>query len=362
MKETYDLIIIGGGAGGLAAGVTASKRGKRVLLIEKEDKLGKKILVTGNGKCNLSHVGVTAANYNSDFARAALDVDVVGFFHRLGLATKIQEGRVYPYSESALSVLNVLRKNFDGEVVLGQKVNKIERKDDIFVVNGRKGKAVLLATGSRATKGEDSAYLYEAFGHTCTPKRAAIVPLVTDPEYVRPLANLRVKGVLTLLRDGKEGERERGEILFKQNGVSGIAAMMLSTHVARDPDHRYDLSLDLVPDETADDVKAFVRIAGAESYLQKAVAQSVEKQSKCRGVSVADCLRDYRIERVKPGDFANAQVVCGGLRTEEFDENFMSKKVKDLYACGEVLDVDGECGGFNLHFAFASGIKVGEIC
>ena len=361
MEKIYDLIIIGGGAGGLAAGVTACKRGKKVLLVEGEDKVGKKILVTGNGKCNLSNVNVNAEKYNTPYATNVLDVDVVAFFADLGMATKRMDDRIYPYSESALSVVNALRKNFTGDVILSSPVAEIEKKDDLFFVLGYKGKAVLLATGSAATKGKDSTSLLQKFGHTVTPMRPSVVPLLTDTEYVKPIANLRAKGTVKLLKGTQTVKEEKGEILFKTNGISGIASMMLSTFIARDQ-AKYDVSIDLVDDKTEEEIRPYVMKSGAESFVQKAIAQSVEKQSKARAISVEKCLKDYRITNVRLGEVANAQVMCGGLCTDEFDENFMSKKVNNLYACGEVMDVDGECGGFNLHFAFASGIKVGSVC
>ena len=361
MEKKYDLIIIGGGAAGMAAGVTACRRGKRVLIVESEDKLGKKILVTGNGKCNLSNVNVSAEKYNTSFVNNALCEDVIGFFHSLGLATKQTDDRIYPYSESALSVVNALRKNYSGDVKLLCSVDKIERMGDLFVVAGEKGKAVLLATGSNATKGTDSTFLAENVGHTATEKIPSIVPLLTDTEYVKPIANLRVKGTIKLIKGTQTVKEEKGEILFKTNGVSGIASMMLSTYMARNKG-KYDLSIDLVDDRAEEEIAKYVHHAGAESFLQKVVAQCVEKQSRVRGISVEKCLKDFRINNVRLGEIKNAQVVCGGLVTDEFDENFMSKKVNNLYACGEVLDVDGECGGFNLHFAFASGIKVGRVC
>lgn len=357
----YDLLIIGGGASGLAAGITATQRGKKTLIFEKEEKVGKKILVTGNGKCNLSATDVGVEKYNNSFFLNVCDVDVVAFFHRIGLATKVMDNRIYPYSESALSVLNAMRKAYTGEIRLGEEVKEIQKEDGFFIINGVRGKNVLLATGSNATKGTNSLYLYQKFGHAVTPLRPSIVPLKTDDPTVKGMANLRVKGRISLVQNGKFVYAQDGEILWKNNGISGIASMMLSTYIARNGG-KFDVSVDLVPDKTEEEIADLTTAFGAESFVCKAVAQSVEKQAKDRKIPLEKCMKDFRIYDVKNGDIANAQVVCGGLKIDEFDENCMSKLQKGLYAAGEALDVDGECGGYNLHFAFAGGIKVGERC
>lgn len=363
-KKIYDLIVIGGGAGGLAAAVTAAKRGKKVIILEKEDKLGKKILVSGNGKCNLGNLTVSADKYNAAMTENVIKRDITAFFASLGLATKTAEDRIYPYSESALAVLNTLRRNYSGEAETGVFVKEIEERDGLFFCGGKLGRNVLLATGSAATKGTESAYLYEKFGHSATPFYPSLVPLVTDTSYIKGLSGLRAKCAVKLLKNGVFLAERRGEILFRDKGISGIAAMSLSTFIARERGKGdFSVSVDFVPDRTESEVSAFSDEFGAESFLQKAIAQNVEKQARDRRVPISAAIKDFRIGNVSCGDMKQAQVACGGLCTDEFDENLQSKIKKGLYACGEVLDVDGECGGFNLHFAFASGIRVGEsVC
>ncbi len=358
MEKVYDLIVIGGGAGGMSAAITARRNGKSVVVIEKEDKLAKKILMTGNGKCNLSNADMRVCFYNTPDVAETIKIDVTGFFASLGLATKDVGGRIYPYSESALSVVWFLRKNYDGDVVLGKEVNTIDEKDGLFVVGGYKGRNVLLATGSNATKGTESGYLYEKFGHKSTPRRPSLVPLVTDTTDIKGLSGLRAKCALTVYENGEKRESEQGELLFKDNGLSGIVSMSISAYIAR---RRVvcDLSVDFAPDLSLYEVKENVKRGGAESLLHKAIAQSVEKQAARRGITVAECVKNFVVKNARTGDVKQAQAVCGGLNASEFDENMQSKKKKGLYACGEVLDVDGACGGYNLHYAFASGIKAG---
>ena len=200
----YDLIIIGGGASGMAAAITAGERGKNVLLLEKEDKLGKKILASGNGKCNLSATDVAPEKYNApDFVQSVIRTDVEGFFHRLGLATKRVGERIYPYSESALSVVNVLRKNLKCDIKTCFEVTQIEKGETYFTVNGIETRNVLLASGSRASFGTDACDLYACLGIGEVARRPSVVPLVTDDTYVKGAANLRAKGRVTLLSGGK---------------------------------------------------------------------------------------------------------------------------------------------------------------
>ena len=357
----YDLIIIGGGASGLAAGITASKRGKKTLIVEKEEKLGKKILVTGNGKCNLSHKNVTEEAYNTPWVKNVIGADVEGFFHTLGLMTKESDGRIYPYSESAQSVVDVLRKKYTGDVKTGCEVLEIIEKDGFFDVNGYQGKQVLLASGSKATFGTESYSLYEKFGHTVTPLRPSISPLLTDTTYIKGLNGIRAKCTVSLWSEGEKKDEQKGEILFKSNGVSGIASMMLSTFIARNGGE-YELRIDFVPDKTEEEIGEFTRGYGAACCVHKGTAQAVEKQARDRKIAIEKCLKDFRVRVTGVSGLKNAQVCCGGLKTNEFDENLQSKFKKGLYASGEVLDVDGICGGYNLHFAFASGMTVGEKC
>lgn len=363
-KKIYDLIVIGGGAGGLAAAITASKRGKKVIILEKDEKLGKKILVTGNGKCNLGNTDVSADKYNVNVPEGVLERDVAAFFASLGLATKSLGGRIYPYSESALSVLGALRKNYTGECETGAFVKEIEEKDGLFVCCGKTGRNVLLSTGSAATKGTESAFLYEKFGHKTLPFIPSLVPLKTDTAYIKGLSGLRAKCEVILFENGKPIVKRQGEILFRDGGVSGIVSMSLSAFIARKKGNGdFSLSVDFAPDKTEEEVKKFTEKYGAESFLQKAIAQNAEKQAKDRKISVAAAVKNFEIKNVRLGEMKQAQVACGGLEVGQFDENFQSRLKKGLYACGEVLDVDGECGGYNLHFAFASGIKVGEsVC
>ena len=359
----YDVAIIGGGASGITCAIVAKNRGKKVLLIEKEDKLGKKILVTGNGKCNISNVDISTDYYNTKKVAELIKIDVVGFLKNCGIMTKVMDGRIYPYSESALTVVSALRKHLQGvDIVTEKEINKIEKVSDYFIVGGYEAKNIVLASGSNATKGTLSHDLYVAFGHTVTPMRPAIVPLISDVKHTKGMTNLRAKVKISLKKDNKIVYSQNGEVLFKDNGLSGIASMMLSSFIARNGGD-YEVVIDFAPDLNSETLDIFLLNNTLDGLLHKAIAQGVSKYALDNGKKESTAVKEFVVKNVKLGKISNAQVVCGGLNFDEFDENLQSKIQPKLYACGEVLDVDGDCGGYNLHFALASGIRVGNaIC
>ncbi|HOO22929.1 MAG TPA: aminoacetone oxidase family FAD-binding enzyme [Clostridia bacterium] len=362
----YDVVIIGGGASGLAAGITAKARGMSVLILESADRVGKKLLATGNGKCNISNTGIKAENYNNLFAEKFLTKQdkFFRFFDELGLKLKKVEDRIYPYSDSAATVLNLLRSKFtDDEIVTGCKVEKVAKQGELFIINDNfMAKNVILATGSNATMGHNSHFLAESFGHKASKLKPAIVPLITDTYFIKRLENLRAKVEVSLIKDGNKVYSRNGEILFKDNGLSGIAVFMLSSYLARN-EGNYDVAIDFAPDLTLEETEAFLAKNTIFGLLQKAIAESVVFQAQKLGNKLGYTVKNFIVQNARLGSIKNAQVTCGGLNTDDFDENLQSKLAKNLYACGEVLDVDGDCGGYNLYWAFISGITAGEsVC
>ena len=356
----YDLIVIGGGASGLVVALVAEKRGKNVIILEKEEKVGKKILVTGNGKCNLSAINVKAENYNTGFVSDIIKEDVLKFFSEIGLVTKSMGERIYPYHESALGVVNILRKNLKNtQIITDSYVTDILPTQKGFKVNGYEGRNVALCTGSKATKGTESYALYQKFGHNLIPPKSSVVPLVTSSTAIKGLANLRAKVSVSLIQNNEKVYSQMGEILFKNDGLSGICSMMLSTFIARNGG-AYDVSIDFAPTMTENQVKEFTEKYDLDGMLLKPISEKIKFVAKEEKREVYKAVKDFRIKNVFNGTIKNAQVICGGLDVNQFNDNLESKLIKGLYACGEVLDVDGECGGYNLHFAFASGIRVGK--
>lgn len=365
----YDVIIIGGGAGGMVAAIKCAERGKKVLLLEKNDKLGKKLLATGNGHCNMGNVLPVCGKYNTDFVESVLSVyDIRAqreWFASLGLLTKVDENRVYPYSMQAATVSNILREALDKygvEIRLSERVTRIERG---FVVNGKyRAPKVILATGGIAVTGEDGNALVAHFGHVSEPEYPALVPLITDSEPIKGLRGVRAEvGMeLNVLATGVTA-RDVGEVIFKDNGISGTAVFALSSVLARAGGGKAYVVIDFMPEYTEAEVADIVkRYGGIGGLFHKEISKNIMRHadgSDCG--AVAHAIKNYRIDAVKLGSYELAQVSVGGLRTSDFDpQTLESKLVRGLYAIGEALDVDGECGGFNLMWAFGSAMAVGD--
>ena len=360
----YDLLIIGGGISAMVTAIVAKRRGKSVIILEKNDKVGKKLLATGNGKCNMANTTKITGKYNTDFVYPILNKynlkTQLDFYRSIGLLTKEVEGRIYPYSEQASTVLNALRGEMDRlkiEVVTGAEVKSIAKG---YVVNGYKAKSILLATGSNATMGTYSGNLYSQFGHRNNDLRPALVPMLTCTENLKGLRGVRIKaGAKLFVREECIGETQ-DEIIFKDNGVSGSAIFTLSQKLARAKGKEAKIVLDLMPEYSLSECRALVKeLGGIDGMFHKEIVNNLLRTS-VKG-KVAESIKNYVLENVRLGSFDLAQVMSGGLITEQFDDKTLESRLqKGLYASGEVLDVDGECGGYNIMWAVASGMAVGE--
>lgn len=391
----FDIAVIGGGASGLAASIGAKRvdGNLKICIIEVLPRVGKKILATGNGRCNLTNLNATALDYNNPFVACAFESfppkTVIRFFESMGLKCVADgEGRVYPMSNTAASVLDCLRfeaERLNIEIICDTKADKIEKKGDLFVINNSiKAKKVILATGGKASpsQGSDgSGYpLLKMLGHRVTPLYPALVQL-TVSENVKALKGVRVKSKVKLCCKEKTVDSAGGEILFTDYGLSGIAIMDISRSVKN---RKCQCVLDILPEMNKEEIRQFIcdRKAlnpqlSAENMLTglvpKKAGQFVLKLCGVHGDAPVVSLNDFRIneiaEKMKKltftvsgtNGFKNAQLTCGGGELDEFNPCTMeSKKVKGLYCTGELLDVDSVCGGFNLQWAWASGLLAGQ--
>lgn len=377
----YDVAVIGGGAAGLY--LASRLAGKKVALLESQSRVGKKLLATGNGRCNLTFARPLAeGDYNvpeaADFVNAVSPDDTLAHFRSLGLATRREDDRVYPYSNVAASVLDCLRRGVakaGAEVITGARVVALRKRDDLFGLEtvlsdgdnlSLSAANVVLAVGSDAGGGIDSLSLYTALGHTRRKFAPSLVPLLTDRESVKGLSGVRAKCVLSA------GEhRSKGEILFRDNGLSGIAAMDISALYARGEMKVGDvLAIDFVPELTAEELAKEFSACGTSvgetlaGWFHSRVAERIAARAGQDLNAVPDAgalaatAKNYRLvfEGVRGKDAA--QVMSGGLPLAEFDCNLMSKVCAGAYAVGEALDVDGICGGFNLQWAWTSAETV----
>ena len=398
---TYDVIIIGGGAAGLTAALSASGKSAKVLILESANRPGRKILATGNGRCNLVNMGKPRFYGNRQLAQSVLSrcgvKDVLSFFHDLGLVTVEEEGgRVYPGCGQAAAVLDVLRFALERKkipLICDAPAQKIERKGNGFSVHTPagvyQGKTVIAACGGMAggKLGHDgSAYrLLTDLGHGLVSPQPALTQLNGDKQAVKGLSGLRLPARLTLCDDKKPLSASQGEVLFTDYGVSGVCAMQLSRDAQQllKKGKRPMLYLDFSPvlglsDRIYDRVKAedpFRNQGKIQAFLEKRThilprdalltgllpRLLAQKLQGCSLPEMARLLGAYPVEITGVRGFEHAQVTQGGLDGRAFDpETLESRMCPGLYAAGEMLDVDGDCGGYNLLFAFASGLIAGE--
>lgn len=402
-SKNFDAVIVGGGASGLMCAISAKQKNKNisVAIIEKNDRVGKKILSTGNGRCNLTHSDITAEKYCGSFKKQCNAVfekydtkRLLVIFKKLGLLTFCDyEGRYYPICKQASAVLDVLRfacERLNVEIFCGENIRSIKRNKGCFSVktdeNEYISKKLVLANGSKAAPklggNSSSADYLKNLGHSFVPFYPALCPVKVKSDIIKSLKGIRATAKAVLLnKNGKTVKEEVGEVQFSDNSLSGICIFNLSLYTKKD----FLISLDLLPDISASELKSLIcnninlfsnltidnLLTG---IFQKRLGQAVLKESKvtdfsrkCISLSnseienIAETIKSMRFPVIENCGFEQAQCALGGVNGREIDENTMqSKIVKNLYICGEAIDLCGECGGYNLHFAFASGLTAGE--
>jgi hypothetical protein len=388
--------IIGGGAAGLAAAIAAAENGNNVTVFERNDRVGRKILATGNGRCNMTNVNAQMSNYhgqNPKFVMGAMSrfwVDeTLDFFNNLGIWHKVEdEGKVYPYSDQASAVLDVLRMKIEElgvDVKTKSEVQAVSKKKNGFEIKLYGGEkfafdAVIVAAGGKAAPdlgSNGSGYeILKGFGHKITDLRPSLVQIKTEPDVVKKLKGIKIQGEVNL-----DGIKEKGEILFTDYGLSGPPIFSVSSRLSE----QKTIELDIMPEYSENELymmllERMYRMPKVtlENFfvgvLNKRVGQALLKYLKIEPLSryavtlkdadvkkIAHTMKSWSFKIVGTMSWNNAQVTKGGAVTSEFNPNTMeSKLVKNLYAVGEVLDIDGDCGGYNLQWAWSSGILAGR--
>lgn len=398
----YDVIIVGAGASGLAAAISAKRKNKnlKIAILEAQKKAGKKILVTGNGRCNL-----TNTNVNKDFYHGSFDVSpvlkrysatkLIAYFSALGLVCDTESnGLVYPHSRQASAVLDVLLmeiKRLNIKIICECKVELIRKKSGTFNIKTNNGnyvsKKVVMSCGGKAFPSAGGTGLgldvIKNLGHKITPVSPALCPIQVNSSCIKNLKGIRAKAEVTLFDGSKAVKSEVGEVQFTDSALSGICVFNLTTLLpkVKSPvisvnlakDYSYIELLNLLNDRKKlfanESIENYftglfhknIGIALLKSVTDKPMTEICKRLSDKEIKALANIIQNWKFECKQCKDFSKAQVMLGGVNGSEVNNyTFESKIVKNLFICGEALDICGDCGGFNLHFAFASGIITGE--
>ncbi|WP_296823130.1 NAD(P)/FAD-dependent oxidoreductase [Sulfurovum sp.] len=399
------MIIIGAGAAGLCAAIACARAGQRVVLLEQNSKVGKKILVSGNGKCNIDNRYIQANRFHSrdpDFVEKVLkgyDFSVVEkFFTSIGLELmEGKEGKMFPMSLQASSVVELLKyeaKRAGVQIVCDCTVTGIAKEGDIFTLETTQGTKschkLLIASGSPAAPqlgGNDSGYAFATkMGHSLIPRHPSLVQLCSEESWVKGCAGVKVAGLAKLYANGEYITEKKGDLLFTNYGISGLAILDLSREVSiRLANFDYcELSLDLMPELSKERLTNLLLARvhtesekpiglWLQGIINKKLIAIILKQSKSRAQAEKELNRKeinklvHSIKNLKLSindtkGFKGAEVATGGIDTTEVNPQTMeSKLVPDLFFAGEILDVDGDRGGFNFHWAWVTGLRVGYV-
>ena len=407
-SHMFDIIIVGGGAAGMMAAITAARNGASVCILERKERLGKKILATGNGKCNytnqLQHISCYRGSEET-FIKAVLTQfpmeETVAFFKEIGIYPKERNGYFYPHSEQAASVADALEaecKMLGVQIYLEQYVTAIKQEKRIFCVSAKnkeqelkqyKAYKLILAAGGMAAKvhGSDgSGYtLAKQLGHSLVKPLPAIVQLKAQGSFFKTLAGVRTEGHISLWIDEKKVTEEFGELMFTAYGLSGIPVMQVSRFAAEGLANKKTViaKLDLFPElqkqALYDEIlRRFERAKGKHTYEQALVGllnhklnyillkeagfeptQTPSGKLKEATERFVKQVKQFTVPISDTNGFDNAQACAGGVSTKELTSQMESKLVPGLYIVGELADVDGTCGGYNLQWAWSSGYVAG---
>lgn len=402
MQSThFDIIIIGGGAAGLAAAISAKRnnRNSKVAILELQSRVGKKLLATGNGRCNLTNMYISKSNYHGSFdicetLNKYSPEKLLEFFDGIGLVCSAENnGLVYPLCKQASAVLDILRlttEKLGVTTICDCKVELVKKNKGVFNIRANTQNyscnKVIVATGGKASPscGGTGAGLdiLRNLGHKITPLYPILRPIEVKCDYMKSLKGIRATGSVSLYDSDKKLISESGEIQFSENALSGICVFNLTPYLynAKSPFILINLMDDYSENEIYNELKKRKKLFAnedTENYftglfhkrignalfrhcnisLTKRCSELDENEIKklCRTI------QNWKFECIKNNDFSKAQVMMGGVYGKEIDnKTFESKLIKNLYICGEAIDICGDCGGFNLHFAFSSGIIAGE--
>jgi len=401
----HSLIIVGGGAAGLTSALIAKDLGIDVAIIEGTDRIGKKILTTGNGRCNISNANIHSDRYHSEnpyFAQHILDTftvkDTIDFFTRLGIPlVTIDGGKMFPMSMQASSVLDIFRFAIEEKnipVYINTKVKEIIKEKNGFKIYSNNStyecEKLIITTGGKSapkTGSDGSGYiLAKQLGHSVIPQVPCLVQLKLNYSKLKALSGVKFDGYAEISINDKCIQKEFGEILFTDYGISGPPILQLSRSASYglSKNNKVSLSIDMLPSISYDNLKKFLNkhwslfesrsiIDSFIGIINKKIIPIILKQAKVNDIHKPCCdllteeknaiynlLKQWQFEVTGTNSFANAQVTAGGINTKEINAKTLESNItKNLFFAGEILDVDGDCGGFNLQWAWSSGAIAG---
>ena len=399
--QMKDIVIIGGGASGLTAAIFAAKKGQKVTIIERNNTCGKKILITGNGKCNYWNEDQNLTHYHSSNKECLSEIinektnkEVLSFFDSLGIIPEIKNGYYYPFSNQATAIKNALItevQNLNIKILYNITVTEIIKKDN-FIINPNKenieAQKIIITTGSKAcpkTGSNGIGYtLAKSLGHQIVPVYPALVQLRGHETYFKKWAGIRTDAIITLYEDGQKIKEETGQIQLTDYGLSGICIFNLSSHVSKNiQKHEEKISINFTPwiKENPENwlINQNKKVKNRnieellEGFLNYKLIPIILKESGINQIKhldnlsqteitkLAKNLTDFQVKITGTNTFNEAQVCTGGIPLTEINLKTMeSLKVKNLYFSGEILDVNGDCGGYNLSFAWTTGMLAGK--
>ena len=365
-------VIIGAGASGVAAAINIKREypNDEVVIIEHSDRPLRKILATGNGRCNLGNAKLDIKKYNHpELLELFSYQDYINYVESYGFKTKEIGELVYPYSESAQTVRNQMLKQLEQNKVrihleedfIDYEVIKdgvrVKTNKSVFEVD-----KLIIATGGKSTKGlgnDGSIYaILEKHGYEIAPLRPGLVPIKTK-ENTKLIEGLRVKANVSLLENGKKVFNEDGEVLFKKDGLSGIVIFNASNHV-KNPSFKYEFVLNLLPENNGELQRNHQQFLDKSRFLDEYFAPKIAEylKDKISDENYIKDLQNLKFTFKDFYDFENSQITIGGIQISDMKPNFESKKEPNVYFLGELLDMHGPCGGYNLTWAFICGQKL----
>lgn len=398
----YQVVVIGGGASGLVAAIVAARRNRNVLIIEKNESLGKKILASGNGRCNLTNINVSIDKYYGENTRCLHNIfgrfsynDTIRFFEELGVKLRTEpDGRVFPASNQASTILEALERELSRlkvKIKLGERVTNLDSTKTGWQVSTDKNiyqsKSVILANGGKSypqlgTTGDGYDFARQ-LGHQIIEPRPALVPLQLEGNWFKDLPGIQVNVELILKQENKYIKRT-GDLLFTHFGISGPVVLDISRLIGQNDN---ELFINFFPAyKNSKELESFLNI-NWQSHPRKTILNSLAellpkklcfallnilKINSDKQISqinqkerrlITERFMNWRVSVKSTRSFAEAMVSAGGVATSEINPKTMeSLKVKGLYFAGEILDIDGISGGYNLQFAWSTGYLTGLNC